>query len=74
MWVFLGFLLVAATFLWAEHRAHLMGVLPYALILLCPLLHFFHHRGHGSHKHHVRSERSPAEATSVESKVQGGES
>jgi len=47
----LGFLAVAAFFLWTEHRAHLLGILPYVLLLLCPLLHFLHggHGGRGGH-------------------------
>jgi hypothetical protein len=40
---------IAAFFLWEEHRAHILGVLPYALLLLCPLVHFLMHRGHGDH-------------------------
>lgn len=47
-WVVMGFLGVAAFFLWTEHRAHALGVLPYLIFLACPLLHFFHH-GHGGH-------------------------
>ena len=46
--VLLGFLAIAAFFLWTEHRAHLLGVLPYVLLLLCPLLHLLH-GGHGGH-------------------------
>jgi len=46
--VFLGFVAIAAFFLWTEHRAHLLGVLPYVLLLLCPLLHLLH-GGHGGH-------------------------
>jgi len=49
-WVFIGFVLIAAYFLITEHRAHLVGFVPYLPFLLlaaCPLLHFFHHRGHG---------------------------
>jgi hypothetical protein len=45
------FLAIAVFFLWEEHRAHILGVLPYALLLLCPLIHLFMHRGHGSHGH-----------------------
>jgi hypothetical protein len=44
--VFLG---IAAFFLIAEHTAHLYGFLPYALLLLCPLMHLFMHGGHGGH-------------------------
>ncbi len=43
------FLAVAAFFLWEEHRAHILGALPYALLLLCPIIHLFMHRGHGGH-------------------------
>ena len=46
--VFLGFAAIALFFLWEEHKAHLLGALPYVLLLLCPLLHMFH-GGHGSH-------------------------
>ena len=42
-------LAIAAFFLWSEHRAHLLGALPYVLLALCPLMHFFMHRGHGKH-------------------------
>jgi Protein of unknown function (DUF2933) len=41
------FLAIALFFLWEEHRAHLLGALPYVLLLLCPAIHFFMHRGHG---------------------------
>ena len=45
-WVaLLAFLAIAGFFLWTEHRAHLMGALPYALLLLCPLIHVLRHRG-----------------------------
>jgi hypothetical protein len=47
-WVFFGFLAVAGFFLFTEHRAHLMGALPFLLLALCPLMHFFH-GGHGGH-------------------------
>jgi hypothetical protein len=30
----------------------LLGILPYLLLLACPLMHVFMHRGHGAgHKH-----------------------
>ncbi|HWR97206.1 MAG TPA: DUF2933 domain-containing protein [Candidatus Methanoperedens sp.] len=45
----LGFLGIAAFFLFTEHRAHVLGALPYVLLLLCPLLHFLGHGGHGGH-------------------------
>ena len=47
-WALLGFLAIAAFFLISEHRAHVLGALPYVLLLLCPVLHLLLHRGHGS--------------------------
>jgi len=40
------FLAVAAFYLVTEHRAHLLGWLPYLVFLLCPLMHLFMHRSH----------------------------
>lgn len=47
-WAFAVFMLVAAFFLWTEHRAHLLGILPYLLFAACPLVHLFHHGGSSS--------------------------
>jgi hypothetical protein len=44
----LGFIAIAGFFLFTEHRAHLLGALPFVLLALCPLLHLF---GHGGHDH-----------------------
>ena len=46
-WVLLAFLAIAAFFLILEHRAHVLGALPYVLFLLCPVLHLLLHRRHG---------------------------
>ena len=51
--VLCGFLLVAGFFLLTQHTAHVFGVLPFLLILACPLLHIFHHGGHGGHGGHT---------------------
>ena len=44
----IAFLAIAAFYLLTEHTAHLFGALPYLLLLACPLLHLFMHRGHGT--------------------------
>jgi hypothetical protein len=44
--VALGFGLIAAFFLLTEHTAHVFGVLPWLLLLACPLMHLFMHHGH----------------------------
>jgi len=57
-------LLVATAFggflLFTEHRAHVLGVLPYAFLLACPLMHRFMHHGH-HHGGHGRTERTDDE-------------
>lgn len=58
---------IAAYFLLVEHRAHLLGALPILLLLACPLMHVFMHRGHGGHgaggQHHRQDDaKSPVKA------------
>lgn len=49
---------IAAFYLLTEHRAHVMGLLPWALLALCPLMHLFMHRGHESpHDSHRSSQQ-----------------
>ena len=52
-WVLIGFLAVAGFFLFTEHRAHLLGILPYLFLLACPLMHLFMHHGNGNHDRHT---------------------
>jgi hypothetical protein len=54
-WVFYGFLLIAGFLLFTEHRAHVLGILPYLFLLACPLMHLFMHHGHGGHGHHAHN-------------------
>ncbi|WP_181700843.1 DUF2933 domain-containing protein [Chthonobacter albigriseus] len=37
-----------------DHWTHVLGVLPYLVILACPLMHVVMHRGHGGHAGHGR--------------------
>ncbi len=50
-WVFYAFVLIGGVLLFTEHRAHLLGILPYLFLFACPLMHLFMHHGHGSHHH-----------------------
>lgn len=43
---------VAGYFLLTEHLAHVVGALPFLLLLACPLMHVFMHHGHGGHGGH----------------------
>lgn len=47
--VLAGFLTIAGGLLFTEHRAHVLGLLIWLLLLACPLMHVFMHRGHGHH-------------------------
>lgn len=38
-------------YLLTRHASHTFGVLPYLLILACPLMHLFGHHHHGKHEH-----------------------
>lgn len=54
-WVFYGFLAIAGSLLFTEHRAHVLGILPFLFLLACPLMHIFMHHNHdgeGQHNHH----------------------
>jgi hypothetical protein len=59
-------IIIAAVFLVTEHRAHLIGWIPYwpyLLLLACPLMHLFMHGGH-SHGRHGASGKSDQSAGS----------
>lgn len=54
----IGFILIAGFLLLSEHQAHALGYLPFLLLLACPFLHMFMHRGHGGHDGHREHPRS----------------
>ena len=58
-WILIAFLAIAAFYLFTEHRAHLLGALPFLLMLACPLMHLFMHHGHhgGHDENNDRSEK-----------------
>jgi len=48
----LAFGIVAVVYLLLEHTDHVLGSLPYLLLLACPLMHLFgHSHAHGGHEH-----------------------
>jgi len=59
--IFLAFLGIVTFFLVTEHTAHFFGILPYALLLLCPLLHLLMHGGHGGHDGHAEQHEHSSE-------------
>lgn len=51
--------LIGVFYLLREHWGHVVGLWPYVLLLACPLMHWFMHRGHGHADHH----RAPPDRT-----------
>jgi hypothetical protein len=56
--VLIAFLAIGGTYLWMEHRAHLLGILVWLPLIACPLMHLFMHHGH---RH--RANKSPENPT-----------
>ncbi len=64
----MGYLVIGAVagyYLLTEHLAHVVGALPFLLLLSCPLMHMFmhgKHGGHGGHDHgdHPSDKQGPA--------------
>ena len=55
-WAALGLIGAVSYFLLVEHGEHLFNWLPFAILLLCPIMHLFMHGGHndahGDEHHH----------------------
>ena len=47
----LALIAAALYFLFVEHGAHTLPYLPFLIILMCPLMHLFMHKGHGTQGH-----------------------
>ena len=47
----IGLIGAATYFLFMEHRQHVFEFLPFLILLACPLMHIFMHKGHGGHEH-----------------------
>lgn len=59
--ILLALLIVAGLVLWADHREHVVGVLPYVLIGLCVLMHAFHGRHGGGNPTNTGAGSRPGE-------------
>ncbi|OMH31771.1 DUF2933 domain-containing protein [Motiliproteus sp. MSK22-1] len=47
----IGLIGAVSYFLFVEHQQHIFSFLPFLILLACPLMHIFMHRGHGGHDH-----------------------
>jgi hypothetical protein len=43
--------IAVAALLLVQHWVHIPQLLPYLVLLACPLMHLFMHKGHGGHAH-----------------------
>jgi len=50
-WIVWALAAIGLALLVIDHWAHVFGVLPFLILLACPLMHFFMHRGHGDGHH-----------------------
>lgn len=64
--VLIAFLAIAGFYLVTEHTAHVVGLFPYALILLCPILHLLMHGRHDGHGAYADHSAHQAERTDGE--------
>ena len=55
--VLIVFLAIIGFFLFTELRGHVFSILPYLLLLACPFMHLFMHRGHHKHSSGVINEK-----------------
>ncbi|KGE78580.1 hypothetical protein FP66_02300 [Halomonas salina] len=61
-WLMVAIALAVMGFLlWEEHKVHLLGALPWLILLACPLMHLFMHRRHDRHREHDPQEKPPDE-------------
>ena len=70
--VFWVFAAIAAFYLLTEHTAHVFGVLPWLLILACPLMHVFMHHGHGHGSHGKHDAKQPPSVPPADRSPSGG--
>ena len=61
-WLVLGLAILVGGYLAIWHGSHVAAALPFLVILACPLMHIFMHRGH-SHGHDNGSSKDAPVAT-----------
>ncbi|MBL8906443.1 MAG: DUF2933 domain-containing protein [Rhizobiales bacterium] len=59
-WAILGVAILVALYLVIRHGAHLAAVLPFLILLACPLMHIFMHGSHSGHGKNPLPPPSPA--------------
>jgi hypothetical protein len=68
LWIGLA---AAVAWLFFRHGEHLSNLLPFLILLACPLMHLFGHGGHGGHGRHGQ-ERQQADRVPRDPDARGG--
>ena len=55
-WIIFAIGLVGLVFLLRDHTSHIFSILPFLILLACPMMHLFMHKGHGSESGRDRKE------------------
>ncbi len=67
----LGIGAIVAYYAFTEHTAHVFSLLPFGVLLLCPLMHLFMMGGHGHHDSGPNEAQSPAPAPKAVERAEG---
>ena len=70
-WVVLGLAILIGGYLAIWHGSHVALALPFLVLLACPLMHIFMHRGHSRHHRHSPSKDAPPAATTSSRRTSG---
>ncbi len=62
-WIVATVLAIGVALAAVDHSTHSLGALPYLVILACPLMHVFMHRGHRGHGGHAGKGRDGGNRT-----------
>jgi len=62
----------AGIYVVVQYSAFLLNLLPYALILLCPLMHLFMHHGHPTHNQAQDAMQSNSSRSTHDEHAKGG--
>lgn len=52
-WAVFAIGMVGLVSLLRYHTSHVFSILPFLVLLACPLMHIFMHKGHGDHNHEL---------------------
>lgn len=67
--VFIGLALVGVFLIWDSFKSQVGSYLPYLILLLCPLMHVFMHRGHGHGENADRQDHTVTDTSNTKNEA-----